>query len=54
MEKVMLTCIRNHDRALRLFRKLDYAIDASSPDADEIDPELRGCAVPMLDLLTVF
>lgn len=44
MEKVMLTCFKENKGALRLYRRLDYSIDESSPTSDVEDPECSGCA----------
>lgn len=47
MDKVMLTCFKNNTGALKMYRKLEYLIDDSSPASDIDDPDLQGC-VPFL------
>ena len=43
-EKVMLTCFEANEGALRMYEKLGYELDESSPDP-LYNPELTGCVV---------
>lgn len=46
MHKVMLTCFTSNTGAQRLYRKLGYSKDETSPDPEVDGPEFAGC-VPL-------